>query len=318
MSPVILFGLLLLVTFGALVWVLKPTKPEADIQRHLTSIGSWYAVDTDGTTILMQEVLSSLPWLNTILGRVPGCLKLRLLITQAGSNWSVSTMLLASVAGALLAGWLGTVFMPSLPLALVLAVAVGLAPYGYLLVKRAARFSRFNNFLPEAIDLMARALRAGHAVTAVIEMVSQETPEPVASEFRIVFEEQNLGLPFREAILNLSERVPLEDVRFLATALLVQRETGGNLAEILDKTAAVMRERIRLKGQLRIYTAQGRVTGWILCLLPFIVFFLINLVNRDYEKKLWTDPLGLHIVYAGLIMMVAGILVIRKIVDIKV
>jgi tight adherence protein B len=116
----------------------------------------------------------------------------------------------------------------------------------------------------------------------------------------------------------LSERVPLEDVRFLATALLVQRETGGNLAEILDKTAAVMRERIRLKGQLRIYTAQGRVTGWILCLLPFIVFFLINLVNRDYEKKLWTDPLGLHIVYAGLIMMVAGILVIRKIVDIKV
>jgi tight adherence protein B len=112
--------------------------------------------------------------------------------------------------------------------------------------------------------------------------------------------------------------VPLEDVRFLATAILVQRETGGNLAEILDKTAAVMRERIRLKGQLRIYTAQGRVTGWILCLLPFIVFLLINLVNRDYEKKLWTDPIGLHVVYAGLIMMVVGIFVIRKIVDIKV
>ena len=318
MSPVILFGLLLLLTFGALVWALKPTKPETDIQRHLTSIGRMYAVDTDGTTILKQELLSSLPWVNTILGRVPGCLRLRLLITQAGGNWSVSTLLLGSLVGTLLAAWLGTVFVPGLLLALALGAAVGFAPYGYLLVKRAARFSRFNTFLPEAIDLMARALRAGHAVTAVIEMVAQETAEPVASEFRVVFEEQNLGLPFREAFLNLAERVPLEDVRFLATAILVQRETGGNLAEILDKTAAVMRERIRLKGQLRIYTAQGRVTGWILCLLPFIVFLLINLVNRDYEKKLWTDPTGLHVVYAGLIMMVVGIFAIRKIVDIKV
>jgi len=318
MSLLILFGLLLLLTFGALVWALKPTKPEADIQRHLTSIGRMYAVDTDGTTILKQELLSSLPWVNTILGRVPGCLRLRLLITQAGGNWSVSTLLLGSLVGTLLAAWLGTVFVPGLLLALALGAAVGFAPYGYLLVKRAARFSRFNTFLPEAIDLMARALRAGHAVTAVIEMVAQETAEPVASEFRVVFEEQNLGLPFREAFLNLAERVPLEDVRFLATAILVQRETGGNLAEILDKTAAVMRERIRLKGQLRIYTAQGRVTGWILCLLPFIVFLLINLVNRDYEKKLWTDPTGLHVVYAGLIMMVVGIFAIRKIVDIKV
>jgi len=318
MSLLILFGLLLLLTFGALVWALKPTKPETDIQRHLTSIGRMYAVDTDGTTILKQELLSSLPWVNTILGRVPGCLRLRLLITQAGGNWSVSTLLLGSLVGTLLAAWLGTVFVPGLLLALALGAAVGFAPYGYLLVKRAARFSRFNTFLPEAIDLMARALRAGHAVTAVIEMVAQETAEPVASEFRVVFEEQNLGLPFREAFLNLAERVPLEDVRFLATAILVQRETGGNLAEILDKTAAVMRERIRLKGQLRIYTAQGRVTGWILCLLPFIVFLLINLVNRDYEKKLWTDPTGLHVVYAGLIMMVVGIFAIRKIVDIKV
>src|SRR5215468_11776250 len=126
MSPVILFGLLLLLTFGALVWVLKPTKPEADIQRHLTSIGRMYAVDVDGTTILKQEVLSSLPWLNTILGRVPGCLKLRQLIAQAGSNWSVSTLLLGSLVGAFLSAWLGTVFMPGLPLALALGAAVGI------------------------------------------------------------------------------------------------------------------------------------------------------------------------------------------------
>jgi len=140
----------------------------------------------------------------------------------------------------------------------------------------------------------------------------------VASEFRIVFEQQNLGLPIREAILNLVERVPLEDVRFLAAAILIQKETGGNLAEVLDKTSAVMRERIRLRGQLRIYTAQGRLTGWILCTLPFLVFLVINLINHDYEKKLLSDPLGLHLVYAGLGMMTIGVLIIRKIINIKV
>ena len=149
-------------------------------------------------------------------------------------------------------------------------------------------------------------------------MVGREVAEPVASEFRTVYEEQILGLPLREAVLNLAERVPRDDMRFLATAILVQKETGGNLAEILDKTAAVMRERVRLRGQLRIYTAQGRVTGWILCSLPFILFALIGLVNPDYEKILFKDPLGIHLVYFGLFMMAAGILVIRWIIDIKV
>ena len=149
-------------------------------------------------------------------------------------------------------------------------------------------------------------------------MVAQESAEPVASEFRILFEEQNLGLPLRDAMLNLAKRVPLDDVSFLVTAVLVQKETGGNLAEILDKTAFIMRERMRLKGQLRIYTAQGRLSGWVLGLLPFVMFVIMTLLNPKYEQKLWTDPLGLHFVYGGLIMMAIGIFVIRKIVDIKV
>jgi tight adherence protein B len=149
-------------------------------------------------------------------------------------------------------------------------------------------------------------------------MVAQETPEPAASEFRIVFEEQNLGLPMREAILNLANRVPIEDVHFLATAILVQKETGGNLAEILDKAASIMRERMRLKGQLRIYTAQGRLSGWVLCLMPFAMFFMLTLLNPEYERQLWADPLGLHFIYAGLIMMAIGILIVRKIINIRV
>ncbi len=318
MSPVILFILLLLLCFGVMVWVLKPTKPEADVQRHLRNIGSMYTLDTDGTTILKREAFSSIPWLNTILEAVPGCFRLRLLITQAGNKWTVSTVLFGSLLGAFLTVWVGGLFIQAFPLVVAMGGGVGFAPYLYLLVKRGARFKRFNTLLPEAIDLMSRALKAGHGVTSAIEMVSQEIADPVASEFRIVFEEQNLGLPIREAIHNLAERVPLEDVRFLATAILVQKETGGNLADVLDKTSAVMRERIRLKGQLQIYTAQGRVTGWILCSLPFLVFFVLNLVNHEYEKKLWTDPLGLHLIYAGLIMMAIGVLVIRKIVDIRI
>jgi tight adherence protein B len=318
MSPFILFGLLLLATFGVLVLVMRPTGTEADVQRHLSSIAKIHGVDTEGATILKQEALSAVPWLNDLLRRIPGILNLRLLILQAGRTWTVATVLLGSLVAALMAGWASSIFIHAVPLLFVVAVAVGSVPYLILYGLRGARFQRFEQILPEAIDLMSRALKAGHSVTSMIEMVAQETAEPVASEFRTVFEEQNLGLPMREGMLNLANRVPLEDVRFFVTAVLVQKETGGNLAEILDKVAFIMRERMRLKGQLKIYTAQGRLSGWILCLMPFVMFVMMSLLNPQYERKLWTDPFGIHAIYAGLIMMALGIFAIRKIVDIKV
>jgi tight adherence protein B len=318
MSPVILFGLVLLLTFGAIIWVLRPTQAESDIQRHLESIGSKYTVDPSGMNILKHETLSSISWLNRFLVQAPGALKLRLLITQAGETWTVGSVLCGSLLAFVGVTWLSSMVVPTFMFAVVLGFIAGLLPFGYLYLKRDIRFRRLNNLLPETIDLMSRALQAGHGITAAIDMASQEIAEPLASEFRTTFEEQNLGLPLREAMLNLTERVPLDDVRFLVTAILVQKETGGNLAEILDKTAVLLRQRIRLKGQLRIYTAQGRLTGWFLCLLPFLLFLLISVVNPDYEKMLWTDPLGRHLVYAGLIMMAIGIYAIRKIVEIKV
>ena len=319
MSLVALFILILLLAFGVMVWFLKPTKTEADVQRHLEDIGSMYSVlDSEAATILRRESLSSIPWLNDILQRIPASVQMRLLITQAGSRWTLATLLFGSLLAALLTGWIATFFVPAPLLDAAFGAGVGLIPYVYLLAKRRARFERFDALLPEAIDLMSRALKAGHAVTSAIEMVAQEIADPVSGEFRIVFEQQNLGLPIRDAMLNLAERVPLEDVRFLATAILVQKETGGNLAEVLDKAAALMRERTRLKGQLRIYTAQGRLTGWILCLMPFIIFTLISFANYNYEKKLWTDPAALHVVYVGLAMMALGIFTIRRIIDIKV
>jgi tight adherence protein B len=318
MSPLILFSLVLMLTFGVIAWVLRPTKTESDIQRHLKTIGSKYTVDPSGMNILKQETLSSISWLDRFLAEAPGALKLRRLIMQAGKNWTVGSVVFGSLLAFFVVTWLGSMVMPAFVFAFVLGLVVSILPFGYLHLKRDIRFRRCDSLLPETIDLMSRALQAGHGVTAAIEMASQEIAEPVASEFRTVFEEQNLGLPLREALLNLAERLPLDDVRFLVTAILVQKETGGNLAEILERTAVLLRERMRLKGQLRIYTAQGRLTGWFLCLLPFILFFLISIVNPGYEKMLWTNPLGRHLVYAGLIMLGIGIYSIRKIVEVKV
>jgi len=205
---------------------------------------------------------------------------------------------------------------------MILAVAAGIIagsiPYIYLIVMREMRFRKCDELLPEAIDLMARGLRAGHALTAVLEMVSEEVAEPIASEFKRLHEEHALGLPLREATMNLVSRLPRDDMRFLATAILLQKETGGNLAVILDKTAAVARERARLRGQLRIYTAQGRITGWVLCMMPFIMFGLLSTINWQFEKLLFTEHMGRVMVYGALMLMAAGVLWIRKIIDVKV
>ena len=315
---VLLFIVVLILSFLVLLYFLKPTAAETAIEQHLTGIEEGRMASADGTTILKREVFSTTPWVDELIRQIPGSLELSRLIKQAGQKWQVNVVLMASAAMALLGWWIASLAISSFGLSIIIGLAIGAAPYIYLYVAREIRFVRFDATLPEAVDLMARGLRAGHAVTAVLEMVGNEVADPVGTEFRAMHEEQALGLPLREAMINLVDRIPRDDVRFLATAILLQKETGGNLAQILDKTAAVMRERARLRGQLRIYTAQGRITGWILCTAPFAMFGLISLVNKNYEKPLFSDPLGIKMIYTGLIMMVIGILAIRKIIDIKV
>jgi len=317
-SPVLIFIVLLVVSFGALLWMLAPSKRETEVQRQLRDIGNLHTVDASGTNILKQQSLSAIPWVNRILVKFPGAVGLRLFIMQAGSRWSVGTLIISSLVLACFAAWGATLALPNAWLASGLGLAAGSIPYLCLYWKRQGRFRKFDAQLPEAIDLMARALRAGHAIMSAVEIVSQETPEPLASEFRTVFDEQNLGLAIREALLNLVSRVPTDGVRFLATAILLQKETGGNLAEIMDKAASVMRERMRLKGQLRVYTAQGRMTGWFLCGLPFFVFGLISVVNPDYERLLWTSAIGVRLIYGALALMVLGVFTIRKIIGVRV
>ena len=317
MSLILLFLLLLILMFGVLVYLLKPTSMEKAVEEQLASIEEVQPTGGVSTTILKERVARSTV-VEELAQRLPWSQTASLLIKQAGRDWSFGSVSAVSLIAGLVTYWVASLFNATIPIGVALAVAVGSSPYVYLYIVREVRFKKFSDLLPEAVDLMSRGLRAGHSIQAVLEMVGNEISDPLGMEFRALHKEQTLGLPIRDAMMRLIDRAPLDDMRFLATAILLQKESGGNLAQILDKTAAVLRERARLRGQLRIYTAQGRITGYLLGVAPFIMFGLLNLINHDYEKTLFTDPFGLKMVYFGLGLMVIGILAIRKIIDIKV
>jgi len=318
MSLVLLFSLLLILSFAVLFYFLKPTAMEKAVARQLAEIDERPNSSSDRTTILKEEALRSNTFADELVRRMPWSPALTRLIKQSGKDWRATSVFLLSAAAGVGTGWVASLLTPNPVISVAIGVAVGASPYVTLYLLREIRRRRFDALLPDAVDLMSRGLRAGHSIGSVLEMVGNEIAEPVGTEFRALHKEQSLGLPLREAMMNLIDRMPLDDLRFLATAILLQKESGGNLAQILDKTSAVIRERARLRGQLRIYTAQGRITGWILCAAPFLMFGLISVVNHDYEKTLFTTPLGLKMVYSGLVMMILGVLVIRKIIDVKV
>jgi tight adherence protein B len=240
------------------------------------------------------------------------------MLLHADSSMSLGGIVLASAGAALGCGLLGYVFTNMLVVAGVATVFGALFPYILLRRKRGRRLKAFNTALPDAIDLMARSLRAGHSMNSSIEMIAEQSPEPLASEFVQVYKQQRLGLHFREALLQMGTRIPSKDLQFLITAILVQKETGGDLTEILDRTAHVIRDRIRIEGEVRTHTAQGRMTGWILGLLPVIMLVLLNIVSPGYSTILFHDPTGQKLLYAGGTLIILGGLVIRKIVDVQV
>lgn len=313
-----LFILVLVASFAVVMFVTRPTLEEKRVRQRLEDIAVGGVEGAEEPDLLRQVSYSDVPLLDSLFRSVALTRRLKSTIAQANSSWTVGRLIATTFLILAVAAWLASVFVPSLVLGLVLAFVLAALPYASVAVQRRRRFRKFEQTLPDAIDLMSRALRAGHSVSAAIEMVSQEVADPTGSEFRKTFEQQNFGLPFREALEDLARRIPLPDLQFLVTAILVQKETGGNLAEILDKTGNVIRERTRLKGQLQVYTAQGRLTSWILGLLPFIMFVLLSLVNPSYTRILIEDPLGQRLVMVGLALMALGFYVIRRIVDIKV
>jgi tight adherence protein B len=220
-------------------------------------------------------------------------------------------MSLACLAGP---GYLVELRTGSVILGLLIGAALGFLPLSYVLIKRGKRFKKFEAGLPDALDLMTSALRVGHSFNSALSLVSRECADPIGSEFRAAFDEQNFGLELRVALENLIARIPLQDLKIVVTAILIQRESGGNLAEVLEKTAYVIRQRFRLKRQVMTHTAQGRLTGWILTILPVALGIGLYIINPDTESLLWHREIGVKLLFAGAGMMVIGTLIIQKIV----
>lgn len=244
--------------------------------------------------------------------------KLEKKLLHAGWNISVGKFLIITAASAVGAAFVAHLFTGQLPLVGVAFIAGGAANFGLVRFKISRRLTKFNNGLADSVDLMSRALKAGHAMSSAIEVVAEQSPEPIGSEFGRCAQQQRFGIPFRESMLELTERIPSQDMYFLVTAILVQKETGGDLTEILDRTTEVIRERVRIHGEVKTRTAQGRLTGWILSSLPVILLAVISITSPQYSHVLFHDPLGQKLLYLGGGLIVIGSFIIRRIVDIKV
>ena len=318
MTLVSIFFIILITAFAVVAFFTEPSKTDKLIHSRLASLDrKRVSSGTDEPDIVKEVAFRTIPAFDKFLRNSRAAVGLQLLIEQCDLQWTVGRIVFGTLVliclGALLGNWW---IAPGL-LGWVPGLVLGALPYAFLLQKRKRRLQRFSELLPEAIDLMSRGLRAGQALSATVETIAQESDEPLRSEFRRAADEQSFGLPFREAMVNLSRRVPVADLQFLVTAILVQKETGGNLAQVLDKASHVIRERIRVGGQLRIRTAQGRLTGWILCGLPFAMFIGMNFLHPGYGKELFQDPLGQKLVTYAAVMMAIGIVLIRRIVNVK-
>jgi tight adherence protein B len=259
---------------------------------------------------------AAVTWLEQTAARLPQFRDVAHVLREAGSSWTFQSFFLISLGTAAALG-LALGLLTRSPIGGVVGVVVGAAlPFAVLRIRANRRAAKVEEQVPDAIDLLGRAMRAGHPLSAGFKMVADEAPEPIATEFRQVFEEQRFGLPFEDSLLGLGERIRLSDVRILITAILVHRQVGGNLAEILDNIANLVRERFKLRRQLRVITAQGRMSGYILAFLPIVLGVVIYLLNRDYMMPIFTEPPGKFMLAGALVFQVVGYVWIRRILDI--
>jgi tight adherence protein B len=320
MSLIVLgFLTILVITFLMVILMTRRGAIDLTIDRRIASIqlSSKQAAGAshEAAQFFKTTKTGSFGWLEDMLDHYEWEQTLQKHILQADSSTTVATLLLASV-GLFLAGYAITWLVAEMVLIdLFGGAALACIPLMILSFKRRRRISAFNAALAESIDMLARALRAGHSVASAMEMLADSAPEPAATEFGEMFKQQNLGLPMRDALMQLLDRVPSPDLRVLVTAILVQRETGGNLPEILDRTVFVIRDRLRIQGEIQTQTAQGRLTGWILTALPIVMLVLLNVVNPGYSNILLHDPVGRKVIYFSVGMLVVGSLIIRRIVN---
>jgi tight adherence protein B len=230
----------------------------------------------------------------------------------------IKRQVLFSVVFAILGAFVVSLFVTQLVALPIAALLFGVLPYGWLVHKRSSRLKKFEEMFPEALDLLSRAIRAGHAFQTAMGMVADELPEPVGPEFKKTFDQQNFGLPLRDALNEMAARIPIIDVRFFVTAVLIQRETGGNLAEILDNLAHVVRERFKIRRQIRVHTAHGRFTGYVLLALPAALGVALSFINPEHMNLLFRERMGQMMLMGAMVMQAIGFIWIRQVIKIEV
>jgi tight adherence protein B len=323
MNLIVIITFLGIFAVVALLLVATGTGASREAKQFRERLDSALAVErTIGSDVLVDlrksEMLSAIPMMNRWLLGIKIAPRLHTMLYQANLKWTAGGLLLMCAVAAVLPAYVLYLRLNVLLLSLIAGVALGFAPIGYVLFRRNLRFGKFEKQLPDSLDMMVSALRVGHSLNAALNLVTRECEEPIRGEFKICFDEQNYGLDLRTAMTNLVARVPLQDLKIVTTAILIQKESGGNLAEVLDKTSRVIRERFRLKRQVKTHTAQGRLTGWILSVLPVVLGVALYWMNPQSMSVLWTTQIGVKLLYISGAMTVVGTFIIHKIVNMDV
>jgi tight adherence protein B len=318
MIIVVTFLIILALLLTPYWWfVLRPeAKAQHQILKRLRVSRKPAAVRAE--LIKAAQRLSSVPSLDGALSRGRDMLTpVERLLTHAASELTVGSFLLICGIAAFVTFAVVMLLLRQPLIALPLGLFAAFVPVMVMKYKRSQRIAKFAEQFPESLDLLARALRAGHAYTTGLLMVADEMPKPVGPEFRIIYDQQNYGLPMGEALKSFAERVPLLDAKFFVTAVMTQRESGGNLAEILDNLASVIRDRFKVKRQIQVISAHGRMTGWVLSAVPPVLAFVMFLITPENMRVLWNDPLGVKMLALAIFLQISGALIIRRLVQIE-
>lgn len=312
------FLLALLVTSVLSYWLVGGSNKKQLMTRLQAIQEASLTGDKETLKILKRDLEEDVPFFRRWAATLPGIPEISLFLDQADMNMTAETFAVLSVGVTLSAMLILVLVGVPVLIAPILALAAGTIPAIVVYVRRQARFRKFEELFPDAIEQLARAVRAGHAFTSGFELIGQELPDPVGQEFRTTYAQQNLGVPFNVALQNFATRVPLPDVRFFVAAVQIQRESGGNLGEVLDSLSSVVRDRFKLLRQIRVYTAEGRMSMYALMVIPFVAAIGVYLVNPGYMMPLFTDPNGQIALVVAIVMQVIGFLVIRSMIRIKV
>ena len=315
----VIFLLVALVVMGVYYGLTASKETtRSEVRRRLEAIVLRKPEDDVMPSLLKQDILSEIPIFNKVLYRIALARRAETFLDQADVKLRVGVFFLILAVLFVLGLLLGILFHRGILFGLALSIIFTAIPFIYLFDKRRKRLNKFTLQFPDALDMIARSLRAGHSFTSAMQVVYQEMPDPVSKVFRIAYDEQNLGLSLPESLDNMTKRINSLDLSFFVTAVNIQRETGGNLAEIFEKIGTTIRERFKILGQVKIYTAQGKLSGYILTAIPLFLAFMIWVISPEYIEVLFKTTIGMYMIAAAIALQIIGFFVIRKIINIRI